>query len=194
MDAKAKINLKEGLIELEGSEQFVSKYLEHYKELLEQKTETIKTAKEASIKTQDAEPASTEEISTQSKDKKEKKVKPVKVKSIEAEKFDYLKDGKTQSLQDFFTEKNPGTNTGNKIAVIGYYIQIVKEIGEFTEGNIDFAYKILNLKGRPKHLRQIIINNKNQRDLFEEVDEKESTWKLTRAGEIFVDEQLPPKE
>ena len=38
---------------------------------------------------------------------------------------------------------------------------------------------------------QIIINNKNQRDLFEEVEEKPGTWKLTRAGEIFVEEKLP---
>lgn len=191
MDAKARINVKEGLVELEGSEEFVSKYLEHFKFLLEK-------TKDSSSKIVIDPPKVKEEITTppiaRDKNLKEKRTKPAKAKSIEAEKFDYLKDSNVASLQEFFAEKKPGSTTGNIIAVIGYYIQIRKQKGEFTEGNIDFAYKILNLKGRPKHLRQIIINNKNQRDLFEEVEGKESSWKLTRAGEIFVDEQLPSKD
>ena len=41
------------------------------------------------------------------------------------------------------------------------------------------------------YLVKIIINNKNTRDLFEPVDNINGAWKLTRAAEIFVDEQLP---
>ena len=194
MEAKARISIKDGQIELEGTEQFVSKYLDQYKGMLQSNKESDQCTEETNSKNQKSETTFKEAATKEIKDRKEKKSKPVKVKNIEAERFDYLKDDKTQSLQDFFNEKKPGSNTGNIIAVIGYYIQFIKAKGEFTEGNIDFAYKMLTLKGRPKHLRQIIINNKNQRDLFEEVEGKESAWKITRAGEIFVDEQLPIKE
>ncbi|WP_041363790.1 hypothetical protein [Methylomonas methanica] len=87
-------------------------------------------------------------------------------------------------------EKKPGKGNGNIIAVIGHYI--TEKLGEehFSEGQVEYAYKMLNIK-RPNHLRQIMINEKNKRDLFEPNAEDATKWQLTRAGEIFVSDQLP---
>ena len=189
MNAKAMINLKEGLIELEGSEDFVTKRLDNFKDLANAFKDNRYPNEEKEAKIPSVSPAIP--LPDKLAKKKENGGKPVRAKNIEPEKFDYHKDDKTESLNDFFAQKNPSSSTGDIIAVIGYYIQYKKGAGEFREGQIDFAYRALELKGRPKHLHQIIINNKNQRDLFEEVEEKPGTWKLTRAGEIFVEEKLP---
>jgi len=126
------------------------------------------------------------------KRKSTKSGKPTKSKTIPIEKFDLHKDAKNISLEDFLKEKNPGKTTANIIAVIGYYITVLKGSPTFTEGNVDYAYRTLSISGRPAYLRQIMINAKNKQDFFEPA-EGDGVWKLTRTGEIFVDEKLPPK-
>lgn len=188
MKTKVKINLKEGLIELEGSEVFVSKYLDIYKVQL---SDYEKGRVENDEKKQPENKPKAKAKKKQSEAKKQSKSS--KTKNITAEKFNIHGDDDTPSLEEFFKEKSPGRTTGDRIAVIGYYIQYIKKQEFFTEGNIDFAYRMLKLTGRPKHLYQIMINNKNQKDLFEQL-EGEGQWVLTRTGEIFVEEKLPEKK
>lgn len=194
MQAKAKINLKDGLIELEGSEEFVSKHLEHFKDLVHAYNDEPEEIFDNNVHTSNDSEIAPGRAKLKSGKKDTRSPKPAKAKTIETEKFDYTKDESIISLQEFWDEKKPGKAAGNIIAVVGYYIQRIRGNGEFTEGNVDFAYRILNLKGRPKHLHQIFINNKNERDLFEEVEGKKGTWKLTRGGEIFVEDKLPLNE
>jgi hypothetical protein len=192
METKANINLKEGTVELAGSEEFVSKYLDIFKDLLGQKTYNPKIDRTTEVKEE------VENELPQTKNKAEKKNgskkggKPTKAKSIQIEKFDIHKDASNPSLEDFLKEKAPGKTTANIIAVMGYYITVMKGKDSFSEGNIDYAYRTLSIPGRPGHLRQIMINAKNNQDFFEPTDEN-GTWMLTRTGEIFVDEKLPPK-
>ena len=115
-----------------------------------------------------------------------------KAKAIAIEKFDLHKDANNVSLEDYLKEKNPGKTTANIITVIGYYITVMKGAESFSEGNIDYAYRTLSIPGRPTHLHQIMINAKNKQDFFEYSGE-DGKWKLSRTGEIFVDEKLPPK-
>ncbi len=78
------------------------------------------------------------------------------------------------------------------MVVIGYYISEILGEKKFSEGQIEYAYKMLNYE-RPGHLRQIIINAKNEKDWFESHD-KNGTWFLTRTGDIFVSDELPRLE
>lgn len=180
---KVKIDLKSGIIELEGSETFVSKYLNELKGQLN----FIPKNTQAEIK---------EERSPLPASQKKTRVKPAdgkiaRSRKIDPEKFDmHGGDGKP-SLKSFFEEKAPGGGNGDRIAVIGYYITETLGFEKFTEGQIEYAYRMLNL-GRPNHLHQIMINTKNQKDYFENAPEGTSSeWILTRGGDIFVSDQLP---
>ena len=94
-------------------------------------------------------------------------------------------------LRPFLKKKEPvKSSNGLKIAIIGYYVSEILDKKSFTEGHIEYAYRMLKLK-RPTHLRQIIINEKNKRDLFEQDEDGSEVWKLTRTGEIYVSDQLP---
>lgn len=89
-------------------------------------------------------------------------------------------------------QKSPGKANGEKIVTIGYYITELLKLPLFTEGHIEYAYKMLKYP-RPTHLHQIMINTKGENDWFEQDSESSTSWKLTRSGEIFVSDSLPKK-
>jgi hypothetical protein len=190
---KARINLKEGLIELEGSEEFVGKYLNEFKELL-RAVDIVDLTTENDV----LDNFSCEDISVKSANKKKstaKKTSSAKkaAPKVTVERFDIHGNDKVPALETFMETKKPGTKNGNLIVVIGYYLTELLENDFFTLGQIEYAYKMLSLK-RPGHLRQIMINEKNERDLFEPDAEDKNQWHLTRSGKIFVSDQLPVSE
>ncbi len=93
--------------------------------------------------------------------------KNARSKTFELEKFDTNAEGDKPSLADFFAQKKPGSAVAQRVAVLAYYITRIRGADNFSEGNIDYAYRLLNLKGRPRFLRQILINNKNKNDWFD---------------------------
>jgi hypothetical protein len=185
MNAKAKIIIGTASIEAEGSEEFVEKNLTWFKD-------HVKLAPSATLQPPgSAYPQPVRKPSFQeAQSSATASVKPKKSKSIQAERFDIHKGNGHQGLEEFISEKRPGEAAGNRIVVIAYFITEILKLPVFTEGHIEYAYKTLNLKKRPAHLRQIIINLKNDKDWFE-LDEETDGWRLTRNGEIFVSEKLP---
>lgn len=182
---KAKINLKEGTIELEGSESFVSGYLNEFKELLKAPQIVEQQSPPPAPKAVAPKKAPTKKAPA-SKTTTGKKAAP----KVSMERFDIHGGNDVPSLSAFMEEKKPGTGNGNIIAVMGFYITDLLGNDNFTEGQIEYAYKMLKLK-RPAHLRQIMINEKNKRDLFEADAEDSTLWNLTRTGEIYVSDLLP---
>lgn len=181
---RAKISLLNGSVELEGSEEFVRAYLDEYKALLI-----------GDVATSDSKPATTSTPLSQTRKStptKSKTGNKKKTSKVSAERFDIHGSDNTQSLEDFIKEKNPGRPNAEKMLVIGYYISEILGAKKFSEGQIEYAYKMLKYK-RPEHLHQIMINAKNEKDWFEPVDEN-GAWVLTRAGDIFVSDELPKTE
>jgi len=118
--------------------------------------------------------------------------KPTKTSStkLTAEKFDIYGNGENiPKLESFFVEKKPGSSNAEKIVVIAYYITELMGMDSFSDGQIEFAFKMLKIK-RPTHLRQIITNAKNSNDWFDKFDES-LDWELTRGDELFVNDELP---
>jgi len=181
---KAKIVVGSNSIELEGSEEFISKYLDSFRGIIET-TETSREPAKKVIKKVSNKNNKARESNTS--DKKTKK----KVKRIDIEEFDLHKD---PTLENFLKEKLPsGDSARIRIPIIAYYIQFVSKLPHFTEGNIEYAYRTLGLKPRPTFLRQTITNLKNEKSFFQE-NEDNAGWTLTRPGEIYVDEKLPSKD
>jgi hypothetical protein len=116
----------------------------------------------------------------------------IKTKKIELEEFEIKSSGDTPSLKEFFDTKKPNEIVAHRIAVIGYYISKIRKQESFSEGNIEFASIALPLNKRPIHLRQAFIDAKNKNHYLEEVKDDPGKWRLSRIGEIFVEEKLPP--
>ncbi|MES2566223.1 MAG: zinc ribbon domain-containing protein [Bacteroidota bacterium] len=110
-------------------------------------------------------------------------------KSITPEQFDLHKSSTKPSLEDFLRTKKVGDDTSLRILAIAYYTNKFCKLSSFSDGNIEYAYKVLGLNKRPKHLHQTILNAKI-RHLWFEIGSETGNWKLTRDGEIYVDEKL----
>lgn len=186
---RARINLREGLIELEGSEQFVSRYLDEFKEL------SNLTQQDSSLNREKTAPRVKIKKSDKSKEASGSGRKSKTIGNIDIEEFEVkaTKENSNKSLKDFFESKNPPRDRGPaRIIVMSYYIVKYAKIDEFSAGHIEFAFKALQLRNRPAHLQQVLINLKNsQKWLNPGTDGK---WKLSRIGELYVDENLPPKK
>jgi hypothetical protein len=192
MEAKVKINLKEGFLELEGSEEFVSKYLELFEDKL----------LNYYIEDEDEQNDTVEDTKSNKNKKGGKKENPPLrrkrsiPKKIDVEEFSFEGDQNKNipSLKDFLKDKNVDDESASKfIITVGYYITNVLNLNEFSEGNIDYAYKALGSTNRPAHLHQIIINQKNNKNWFEEGTDG-NKWKLSRLGEIYVESSLKDEE
>ncbi len=179
MNTRVKIDINLWIIEIEWNEDFVREKLELYESKL--LLWSFKWKNEIS---------KNESRTLEKNNTIDKKGKNTKTKSIKPERFDYMWESWKETLKDFYERKKPWKNNQDIIVTIWYYIQDILEKNHFTEWNVEFAYKILNIK-RPLHLRQIMLNTKSQRDLITQVEWIESGWELTRAGEIFASQNLP---
>ncbi|MFH1840163.1 MAG: hypothetical protein ABH849_03365 [Nanoarchaeota archaeon] len=173
---KAEINLKEGTIKLEGNEEFVCKYLDDFKDKLfdhqsKQEKHSLPITKKIT-----------------------KKVKTRKriIKKIEVEGFDTKGDSQKEvpSLKEFFNEKRPGESNYERILVIGHYVTKILRDSEFSEGNVEFAYKILKLKPRPQDLHQTHIDIKNKKRWIDNGTDS-SHWVISRIGENEIETEMP---
>jgi len=173
---KAKINLREGLIELEGSEKFVQENLDLFKDGIlnlekPKKIQEIKSKKEQK----------------QKGDKRGKKeVLPQTIS------FEVGKKENAPSLIEFFKEKGDPVMHYDVIVCIAYYIEKYSELKEFEEGHVLYAYKYLK-KRLPKNFHQAFIDSKNQK-MWIENGSSEKKWKLAYDGELHVENELPPKK
>ena len=183
MVAKAKIDIKAGVIELEGTESFVAKYLDDFRKLVGSTAQKIPIS---------AEPINTErqkpEQSTEKQKKEKKETTKKKIKRRYQRTFDYSQSDNRQSLNSFYTEKDP-KNYGEGIAVIGYYLLQYHKAKTFNIKNLKNAFSAIEISA-PKHIGQVMYNNR-ELGLYEKTD-KRTFWKLTDTGIAFV-EGLPKK-
>jgi hypothetical protein len=203
-EARFTINIKEGLVELEGKESFVDRHLEKFEEIfkaavkeaitrgLEQNMELQAHLLQPSLK-QDVNQLLNNEQASQVQEKAgggtnakhpsrtTPIIHPIAVDLKSA-------DGKP-GLREFYAEKKPG-NHYEKAAVFVYYLTKHNKQPEVKLGEMLSCYEEMNEK-KPSIL-DIVKNSIRYKGWLQQGSEKYSV-RLTISGENFVKFDLPAK-
>ncbi len=147
--AKIYINLKEGIIEIEGSEEFVEKILNDHKYLFSDKTTTVTKSTSEKPKT----------IKRAVKTVKESKArKKTVLESLTAIDLDLSGTDKYPTLKDFYLEKKPKSYM-EKTCVFIYYIEENLGLTPVTPGHLLTCYRAVGSR-IPAKLGQSILDSK----------------------------------
>jgi hypothetical protein len=200
-EARFTINVKEGIVELEGKETFVDKHLEKFEEIFKAAVrEAVSRGLEQklSLKSPDATPMAltgkqTLDVdrspSPQEKANVSSKHVPRPAVTIHPIPVDLKPgDGKV-GLREFYSEKKPA-NHYEKVAVFVYYLAKMNKQQEVKFGEILSCYEEVNEK-KPSIL-DIVKNSLRYKGWLEQGSEKYSA-RLSISGENYVKFDLPAK-
>ncbi len=181
---KAKVNLNGGTIELEGSEEFVQKNLDGFRDFIFQ---PIKTS--SKVETNGVEIKQSSDIETkQSNNGVKKQNKSSRLENVSPEDFEISCDG-VIPFKDFFNDKKPSRTAPEMIAVTGFYLKHYLKKEEFSEGNVMYAYLAVELK-RPVRVHKAFQDTKDRRHWITR-GSSVGKWILSPIGEDYVLRDLP---
>lgn len=175
---KAKINLNNGAIELEGSEEFVQKNLDSFKDFI---------SKPANAPTKEVKIAKVETRKSENDAIKQSKSSPVD--NVPPEEFDIRGSDNVPSFRDFLGDKKLSNSFHNMIVMTGFYLKNYLNKDEFSEGTVMYACPIAEVE-RPKRVHQSFIDVKNKKQWVKQGSSTDK-WILTHIGEDYVLHKLP---
>ena len=199
-EAKFKIDVKQGVVELEGSETFVDKHLDKFEEIF---TSAIKqtmtqgvihsiTDDNVSALQQNSEPKSNvsklelAKANNNSNNKHATKQSP----NLPPIPVDLKANAKKVGLREFYTEKNPSNHYENTVVFV-YYLTKINKQTEVKYGEILSCYEEVGEK-KPS-ITDIIKNTIRYKGWLEPGSSKFIT-RLTISGENFVKFDLPQQK
>lgn len=202
-EARFTVNVKEGIVELEGMESFVDRHLEKFEEIFKMAVrEAITRGLEQNIalKAQSAHAALPQELQQEAPIVIEQQT-PVHLQpnrgngkhtsrqavTIHPIPVDLKANESKVGLREFYAEKTPA-NHYEKAAVFVYYLAKFNKQREVKFGEILSCYEEVNEK-KPSIL-DIIKNSVRYKGWLEQGSEKYAT-RLTISGENFVKFDLP---
>lgn len=176
---KAKINIKEGIVELEGSENFVSKYLEYFKQ------EIGKT------------PSPSLSVPENKKQDEEKKTDSGAKKSYSPSQtfvpipLDLSKKDNKISLRDFYKQKQT-KNQGESLVIFAYYLKKFLNIPKIEAGHVLSCCKDVGIRV-PKNIPQMFYDISHNQGWLN-MGEGRKYVEINIAGENLVEFDLPRKK
>jgi hypothetical protein len=196
-EAKFKINVKEGIVELEGKENFVDKHLDKFEEIFKSAIrETMLQGIEYNLATNDASALPQQDIeksfdiSRPELSKTHNNNKHTTKLSLPPIPVDLKANENKIGLREFYAEKKP-INHYEKTAVFVYYITKVNKQAEIKYGEILSCYEEVGEK-KPSII-DIIKNSIRYKGWLEWGYDKFTT-RLTISGENFVKFDLPKQK
>jgi hypothetical protein len=196
-EAKFKINVKEGIVELEGKENFVDKHLDKFEEIFKSAIrETMSQGIEYNLATNDASALPQQDIeksfdiSRLELSKTHNNNKHATKQSLPPIPVDLKANENKIGLREFYAEKKP-INHYEKTAVFVYYITKVNRQAEIKYGEILSCYEEVGEK-KPS-ITDIIKNSIRYKGWLEWGYDKFTT-RLTISGENFVKFDLPKQK
>jgi hypothetical protein len=200
-EARFSINVKEGIVELEGKESFVDKHLEKFEEIFKTAVkEAIARGLEQNValKAQPPQAALPQELPhevlsaaegpLQQKPSNGKHA-PRPAVTIHPIPVDLKANESKVGLREFYAEKKPA-NHYEKAAVFAYYLVKFNKQQEVKFGELLSCYEEVNEK-KPSII-DIVKNSVRYKGWLEQGSEKYVT-RLTISGENFVKFDLPAK-
>ena len=196
-EARFTINVKEGLVELEGKESFVDKHLKEFEEIFKMAVKeaisrglenhialNTQTAKALPLSHDVQQDTSILEQTQQPRNGKHTSKPSVTIHPIPVDlKANEIKIG----LREFYSEKKPASHY-EKAAVFVYYLTKFNKQEEVKFGELLSCYEEVNEK-KPSIL-DIVKNSIRYKGWLEQGSEKYAT-NLTISGENFVKFDLP---
>ena len=207
-EARFTINVKEGIVELEGKESFVDKHLEKFEEIFKMAVkEAISTGMQqqnVALKAQVALPQEFNAVSQQIPDGQAtglggsrptltaavKQHVPRASPTLPPIPVHLKSDESKPGLREFYAEKRP-QNHYEKTAVFAYYITKFNKRQEVKFGEILSCYEEVNEK-KPS-VTDIVKNSVRYKGWLEQGSDKLST-RLTISGENYVKFDMPKKD
>ena len=196
-EAKFKINVKEGVVELEGKESFVDKHLDKFEELFKSAIrETMAQGVEYTLASNEASALPQRnieksfDISRPELSKAHNNNKHTTKQSLPPVPVDLKAKENKSGLREFYAEKKP-INHYEKTAVFVYYITKVNKQAEIKYGEILSCYEEVGEK-KPS-ITDIIKNSIRYKGWLEWGSDKFTT-RLTISGENFVKFDLPQQK
>jgi hypothetical protein len=199
-EARFTINVKEGIVELEGKESFVDRHLEKFEEIFKMAVkEAIARGFEQNIalKAQPAQVALPQELQQEilptgdqaPSQLQQKTIKhtPRPAVTIHPIPVDLKANESKAGLREFYAEKKPA-NHYEKAAVFAYYLTKFNKQQEVKFGEILSCYEEVNEK-KPS-IVDIVKNSIRYKGWLEQGSEKYAA-RLTISGENFVKFDLP---
>jgi hypothetical protein len=201
-EARFTINVREGIVELEGKESFVDKHLDKFEEIFKAAVKEAITKglqqHSLSYKEQSTTTALPQEIQQVEQQRQHSDVVQTKVTNtikhaprtvpiIHPIPVDLKASDDKPGLREFYAEKKP-SNHYEKAAVFVYYLTKFNKQQEIKFGEILSCYEEVNEK-KPS-ITDIIKNSIRYKGWLEQGSERLST-RLTISGENFVKFDLP---
>ena len=196
-EAKFKINVKEGSVELEGNEQFVNKHLEKFEGIFKiaiqdaLKFKIERNLGEVNSQASLSLPSHTIPSDSESNKKITHVHKHLSKSSVIITPLpvDLKASDNKIGLREFYKEKQP-SNHYEKVAVFVYYLLKFNRLEEIKFGEILTSYEEVNDK-KPS-IVDIVKNSIRYKGWLESGKEK-FTARMTISGENFVKFDLPHK-
>lgn len=190
---KLKIDIKTGVLEVEGEEAFVKEIYQDYKDRLSSVGDF----------SSDNEAEDSQDDDAGSQNSEQKKTKIPKKKNVKAKdgnkrkesyslvtNLDLLAKGNKKALKDFYTEKAP-SNAMEKNAVFVYYLQKEAKITAITVNHIYTCYKHVGIPV-PGAFRQSLADTSSKKGWIDTKSMENIT--IPTLGENFVEHDLGKKK
>jgi hypothetical protein len=187
---KAKVNLKERIIELEGSEAFVSKYLEFFQGQLTSFKQVSDDLPIANPEPKDNKGnGSNSVVSSEKQASKKRVLKPPA--SVAPIPIDLSAKNGNPSLKEFFHQKNPKNHMEN-LTVFAYFFKNYLNGTEMKLGHVVSCCQEVK-KPSPTNIPSMFFNIQHLKGWLDVGAGSESA-QITIKGENFVNYELPRKE
>ena len=185
MEARIKINLTEGVFEVEGSEKFVVEIYEGFKK------ELINTEKKQNLLPKFSKKQIIDSSKKDTQTKKKRKSSTSKRKPTLVKDLDLMGGKKGLSLKSFVEKYEPLKSGMEWNTLFVYYLEKILEIKDIGVDHIYTCYKDINQKSPSSIYQNLIDTARNKATInTSSIDD----IKITVQGENFVEHEIPERD